>query len=720
MNGVTPADERVREALAGRYALRRVLGVGGAATVYLAEDLKHGREVALKVLRPEIAASVGRERFIEEIGVAARLNHPHILTLHDSGDADGLLYYVMPFVDGESLRDRIARERQMAPDDAVAIACDIAEALDYAHRHGVVHRDVKPENILFQDAHAAIADFGVARGITATTRDRLTEAGLVIGTPEYMSPEACAGEAELDGRSDQYSLGCVLYEMLAGGPPFRAATPQGVIARHLADSVPPLGTVRPDTPVHVVRAVMRTLAKAPADRFPTLQAFADALRSGAAGEEQAQSRSVAVLPFTNSSGLTEDDVLSDGITDEIIGALSRLEGLRVASRTSVFVYKGRREDVRSIGAQLRVGAVLEGALRRSGNRLRVTAQLVNVADGYLLWSERYDREMADVFAIQDEIAQSIGRALQVILNDDARAALARVPTRDIRAYEYYLKGRQFFRQSRRKTLQFAEEMFRRAIAHDPGYAQAWAGLADCCSLLQMYYPGAGAEPGLGEEASARALALDPRLPEAHASHGFALWQAGRVDEAVAELEVARGLDPRQFEARYFLARLRFSKGEIAAAAELFEEAARVREDSQARFFAAQCYAALGRAADAEAAYRRALHVVRQHLELNPDDSRAATMCAVALCRLGERAEGLEWAERARRIDPDDSGILYNVACLFALEGQREEALSCLEQAFHGGFGGRDWIAHDPDLESLRGDPRFQALLATTAPAPGGS
>ncbi len=714
MNGVSAFDERVSRALAGRYEVRRVLGVGAAATVYLADDPRHQRPVALKVLRPEVAASVGLERFMQEIGVAARLNHPHILALHDSGETAGLFWYVMPYVEGESLRQRIERQRQMPLEEAVGIAGDIAEALDYAHRHGVLHRDVKPENILFEDNHAAIADFGVARGLTTATRQRLTEAGFVIGTPEYMSPEACAGDDEVDGRSDEYALACVLYEMLAGRPPFTAATPQGVIARHLADAVPPLGTVRPDAPANVVRAVMRALAKAPADRFPTLQAFAEALRTAATDPEAAAlARSAAVLPFANSGGLPEDEVLSDGITEEIINALSHIGGLRVASRTSVFVYKGRREDVRTIGAQLHVRAVLEGSVRRSGSRLRISAQLVNVADGYLLWSERYDREMADVFAIQDEIANNIARALQVILSEDERLALGRVPTRDIRAYEYYLRGRQFFHQSRRKSLQFAEEMFRRAIALDPGYAQAWAGLADCASLLQMYYPGTNAEPGLGEEASAKALALEPRLPEAHASRGFALWQAKHVDEAVTELEEARQLDPKQFEARYFLARLRFGQGRIAEAAELFEEAARAREDPQARFFAAQCYAALGRAADAEAAYRRALHVVRLHLELNPDDSRAATMCAVALCRLGEQAEGLEWANRARAIDPDDSGVLYNVACLFALEGRREDALACLEQAFRGGFGARDWIAHDPDLESLRGDPRFQALLATT-------
>ncbi len=702
-------DARVARALEGRYAIRRVLGVGGAASVYLADDVKHQRSVAVKVLRPEVAASLGAERFVQEIGVAARLTHPNILALHDSGEADGLLYYVMPYIEGETLRGRLDHTPQLPLEEAVTIACEVAGALDYAHRHGVIHRDVKPENILFQDGHAAIADFGVARAITVQTLRRITDAGIAVGTPEYMSPEVCAGDAEIDARSDQYSLACVLYEMLAGRPPFTAATAQAVVARHIADQVPPLGTVRPDAPANVVHAVMRALSKAPADRYPTAQAFADALRSAAEADEGA-AHSVAVLPFANLTGLPEDEVLSDGITEEIIAALTRIAGLRVASRTSVFVFKGRREDVRAIGAKLHVAAALEGSVQRSGSRLRISAQLVNVADGYLLWSERYDREMADVFAIQDEIAQSIARALQVMLSDAERRALRRVPTRDIRAYEYYLKGRQFLHQARRKSLRFAEEMFQRALGLDPSYAQAWAGLADSCSLLEMYYPGACSDPHLGDRASAKALSLDPDLPEAHAARGFALWQDKRVDEAIAEFEEAMRRDPRQFEARYFLARLRFQQGEIAAAAALFEAAAEAREDAEARFFAAQSYAALGRAAEAEAAYRRALVVVQQHLELNPDDSRAATMCAVALCRLGEKEKGLEWANRARAIDPDDGGILYNVACLFALEGRKDDAIGCLTQAFKAGFGDVDWIAHDPDLESLRDDPRFQALL----------
>ncbi len=702
-------DERVKGAFAGRYELERELGCGGAATVYLAEDLKHGRKVAVKVLRPEVAAALGAERFLQEISIAAGLSHPHILPLHDSGEVQGFLYYVMPYVEGDSLRARIDRERQLPLEEAVRIACDVAEALDSAHRHGVIHRDVKPENILFQDGHAAVADFGVARSATRSGGTWRTDPGIVVGTPEYMSPEACAGEGDLDARSDQYALGCVCYEMLAGHPPFTAATPQAVVARHLADAVPPLTTVRPDVPTNVARAVLKALAKAPADRFSSLQTFADALHAAAADQEEAVARSVAVLPFANLGGIPEDEVLSDGLTDEIIGALTRLEGLRVASRTSVFTYKGKSQDVRSIGAQLHVRSALEGSVQRAGGRLRVSVRLVGVRDGYLLWSERYDRELRDVFAIQDEIAQNVARALRVILSDEERRALARVPTREVGAYECYLRGRQFFRQTRKKSLQFAREMFQRAIAIDPGYALAWAGVADCCSLLNMYYPDSETDLGLADEASAKALALVPELPEAHAARGFALWRMKRVDEAVSEFETAARLDPTQFEARYFHARLCFHEGRLERAAELFEEAARARENPEARFFAAQACAALGRKAEAEAAYRRALHVVLQHLELNPDDSRAATVCAVSLCRLGDREAGLSWAERARGIDPDDPGVIYNVACLYALEGRADDAIDCLEQAVRAGFGHKDWIAHDPDLDALREHPRFKTI-----------
>ena len=705
---------RLRQALAGRYALGQEIGRGGMATVYRARDLRHDRTVAVKVLLPELAASLDSERFLQEIRFVAGLNHPHILPLHDSGEAEGFLYYVMPFVEGETLRDKLRREKQASLEETLALAESVASALHHAHRHGVIHRDVKPENILLQEGQAVVTDFGVARPLARTAVEWRSEAGFAVGTPEYMSPEACLGDRELDGRSDEYAFACVLYEMLTGRPPFTAATPQAVMARHVSDAVPPLSTVRPDLPAGVASAIMTALAKEPADRYATLQAFADVLRSASSDHEEAAARSVAVLPFTNLGGGADEEFLSDGITDEIIMALTRIEGLRVVSRTSSFALKRTQQDVRTVGRQLHVRSVLEGGVQRKEDRLRVSVRLVNVANGYLLWSDRYDREMRDVFAIQDEIAQQVARALSVILTDDERRALTRVSTRNVEAYEAYLRGRAFFRQTRRKSLRYAREMFQRAIALDPGFALAWAGVADCVSLLNMYFPQTEPDLGPADEASARALVLDPDLPEAHAARGFALHLMKRAEEAVPEFEAAMRLDPRQFEARYFYARLCYQRGDTERAAELFEGAARAREDYQARFFAAQSYATLGRKAEAEAAYRRALHVVQQHLTLNPDDPRAATMCAVSLCRLGDQEEGLRWAERARAIDPEDPGVLYNVACLYALEGRKDDAIACLAQAFQAGFGAREWIAQDPDLESLRDDPRFQALIGASS------
>jgi serine/threonine protein kinase/Flp pilus assembly protein TadD len=702
--------ERLRTSLADRYAVERELASGGMSTVYLAEDLRHGRQVALKVLQPNVARILGSELFLHEIRVSAGLSHPNILPLYDSGDADGLLYYVMPYVTGASLRDRLEREKRLSIKEALHVAADIADALTFAHERGVVHCDVKPENILLEAGHAMLADFGVARALRAVGGLETSSPGHAMGgTPAYMSPEAFGGERDLDGRSDLYALACVLYELLAGQPPFVAATARALAARHMFDEVPPLGTVRPEVPAHVVRAVTRALAKDPVDRWASTAEFAAALAAAPAPATDA-AKSIAVLPFANLSPDPDDEFLSDGITEEIITSLAKLQGLRVAARTSTFQFRNRGEDVRAIGERLGVGSVLEGSLRRDGRRLRVTAQLIDVAGGYHLWSERYDREMADVFAIEDEIAQCIAQALEVVLGEREGRLPCRVPTADVRAYEYYLRGRQFFGQTRRKSLEYAAAMFERAIAIDPSYALAHAGLADCSALLAMYYPPGDAELERAEAASLRALEHAPDLAEAHEARGFVLWLRNRPDEAVAEFETAIRLDPKQFEARYFYARLCFQKGETEKAARLFEEAAGVREDYQARFFAAQSYMALGRAAEAEAAYRRAYAVAEDHLTLNPDDPRAATMCAVALCRTGQPEKGLACAEQAVAVDPEDAGVRYNVACLYALEGKVDEAITNLEEAFRHGFGNKEWIVHDPDLEGLRGEPRFQALL----------
>jgi len=709
MAGTAP---RLAGALGDRYQVEHELGRGGMATVYLAHDLRHDRKVAVKVIRSELAAGMGADRFLNEIRLTATLQHPHILPLYDSGQAGQLLYYVMPYVAGGSLRARLEREGTLPIDEAVRIVEEAAGALDFAHRQGVVHRDVKPENVLLEEGHAVVADFGVARAVGAARVERITQAGATVGTPDYMSPEACAGEDLLDGRADQYSLGCVFYEMLAGRPPFSGAGARAILARHLTATPEAVVALRPEVPPGIVRVLARALAKDPEDRYESLADFARALRDPGEAEAQGAARTVAVLPFANLSGDPANEYLSDGITDEIISALSRVGGVRVAARSSAFALKGTHLDVRSVGERLRVGSVVEGGVRRDGDRLRITAQLVNAGDGYQVWSARYDRQMKDVFAIQDEIAQSVVGALKVILSEREKATLGRVPTESLPAYEYYLRGRQFLRQTRKRSLAFAREMFARAIELDPNYGLAHAGLADAVCLLANYYPDAGVDVGLAEQASRRALALAPDLPEAHAARGFALWVQKRLDEGQREFERALELDPRLFDALYFYARLRFERGDYREAAALFQRAASLHDDYQAWFFAAQSYAALGRPDQAEAAYRKARIAAEEHLELNPDDPRAATMCAVSRCRLGDREGGLRWAQRALEVDPEDLGVRYNVACLFALEERPEEALQSLEVAVRQGFGTPEWIERDPDLASLHGDPRFEALLAS--------
>ncbi len=721
-------QERLQAALADRYRIDREIGRGGMATVYLAQDLKHRRAVALKILHPHLAANVGPERFQREVEIAARLSHPHILTLIDSGVLEwgpGMpgLYYVMPYVQGESLRERLAREPQLPLEDALQIARNVASALGYAHAQGVVHRDIKPENVMLHEGEAMVTDFGIAKATSAADGTLLTQTGTAVGTPAYMSPEQASGDQEIDGRSDIYSLGCMLYEMLAGQPPFTGPTAQAVIVKRFTEPVPSMRSIRPLVPEGVERVIMRALARVPAERFPTAAQFAQAFaaQSGASTPpgatptlttaQPSAPKSIAVLPFADMSPQRDQEYFTDGIAEEIINALTKIQALRVVSRTSSFALKGKNEDIAEIGRKLRVGTVLEGSVRKAGNRLRVTAQLVNVADGYHLWSERYDRELEDVFAIQDEIADSIVRALRVVLSEDEKRAIEKPHTDNVQAYDYYLRGRQFFHQWRRKGVEYARRMFERAIEIDPKYALAHAGIADCCSFIYTYWDASAAHLEQAEAASRKALELDPELAEAHTSRGLALAFAKRYAEAEQEFSAAIKLNPKLFEAHYFYGRAWLQQGKFAQAVQSLEEASRLRpDDYQASTFLALAYHGLGRQVDADATHRRALQLIERHLELNPDDSRALNLGAIELVHVGQRERGLEWARRALAIDPEDSGMLYNAACFFALQGETEEALTCLDKAVRLGFGLRDWIENDSDLDSLRADPRFQGVL----------
>jgi TolB-like protein/Flp pilus assembly protein TadD/tRNA A-37 threonylcarbamoyl transferase component Bud32 len=714
--------DRLRASLSDRYTFDREIGRGGMATVYRAEDVKHHRPVAIKVLHPYLAMNLGSERFLREIQIAAQLQHPHIVPLYDSGQAGDLLYYVMPFVEGESLRQRLEREPRLSLEEVLHLARSIAAALDYAHRQGVVHRDIKPENVMLHEGEAMVTDFGIAKAVSVAAADNLTQTGTAVGTPAYMSPEQAGGAVELDGRSDVYSLGCVVYEMLTGRTPFAGPTAQAIIAQLFTEPPAPLRTVRPAdrTPEWTEQAVIKALAKDPAARFTTAAQFAQALKapgvttpSGATITAPAASvaKSIAVLPFVNMSADPENEYFTDGIAEEIINALTKVQALRVAARTSAFAFKGKNQDIRQVGEQLNVATVLEGSVRKAGTRLRVTAQLVNVADGYHLWSERYDRELQDVFAIQDEIAGNIVTALRVVLSDQEKRAIEKAPTDNVQAYDCYLRGRQFFHQFRRTSIAFARRMFERAIEIDPGYALAYAGVADCCSFLYMYWDGSKANLEGAEAASRKALELDPELAEAHGSRGFAVSLSRRYDEARKEFETAIRLNPRQFEAHYLYARACFQEGKLEEAVRHYEDAARVRpEDYQVPILMAAPLKGLGRENDMLATLRRGLEVAQRHLELNPDDVRALYLGAGALTQLGERARGLEWNRRARAMDSEDPAVLYNVACGFANAGEIEEALACIEKAIQNGFGHKEWLENDSDLDSLRAEPRFQALL----------
>jgi serine/threonine-protein kinase len=528
--------ERLRQALASRYALERELGHGGMATVFLAHDLRHDRPVAIKVLHPDLARSLGADRFLREIRTAARLQHPHVLSVIDSGAAaqpdagPDLLWFSMPYVEGESLRDRLAREKQLPLEDALRIAREVAEGLDYAHRHGVVHRDVKPENILLAEGHALVADFGISRALASEgPGDRLTESGITVGTPAYMSPEQAAGET-VDARSDVYALGAVLYEMLVGEPPFTGTTAQAVIAKRFHSEPTPVRALRPSVPQHVEGAIARALARVPVDRFASAADLARALVSPPAASSTSATtarrvRSVprgvlalalgiliglgvlfawtrthpkasdpgvqrlAVLPFENLGG-ADKDYFADGITDEIRGKLATVPGLQVIARTSSDQYRATTESPRQIGRDLGVDYLLTGTVQwdQEGgrSRVRVSPELVQAATAATRWQQAFDAPLTDVFKVQADVADRVARELGVALAAGQRQHLSERPTQDLAAYDLYLKGRHAWRQRTAAGLDQARRLLEQAIALDPGFAPAHAALADVYTVLPLW------------------------------------------------------------------------------------------------------------------------------------------------------------------------------------------------------------------------------------------
>lgn len=717
------------------------------ATVFLAEDLKHARKVAIKVLVPGGSGnSYEPQRFLREIRIAARLSHPQILPVHDSGELEGLLYFVMPYAGCETLRDRLQREGPLPIEAALRLTHAVAAALGYAHRQSVLHRDIKPENILLQEGEPVVADFGVATAISAAGGDNIyiTDRGFIVGTPAYMSPEQASAERDLDGRSDLYSLACVLFEMLTGQPPFSGSGARATMARHAIEPPPSARSLRPTVPPAVDQALQRALAKSPAERFATMAEFCDALVGPAPVTLPAppprEGRAIAVLPFVNASAEPENEYFSDGMTDELITALSKVEGLRVASRTSVFALKNVREDVRSIGSRLEVSALLEGTVRKAGNRIRISVQLTSVADGRTLWSERYDREMADVFALQDEIAATIVRTLRSTLLSDLGDLTPVRYTENVRAYNLYLKGR--FWWNRRTQADIAEGIryFEQAIAEDPAYALAYSGLADSYAL-DLDYRGAPVIEGM-ERAKAearKAIELDDTLAEAHTSLGWVTfiydwdwsgadrefrraielnpnystarqWYAwylmamGRFDEALSEGRIAVELDPASVSIRRSLGWLQYYSGQHEAALESLRRALTMNPTAE------ETHRLLGLVYLRQRRYDQAVAAFREAIANSENAVLAfAGLGHVAALR-GETVqarqvlEELQERARIRYVSP------VAMVGLQVTLGEIDAAFEGLERAYAERRGWLAYLRIEPMLEGLRPHNRFQRLL----------
>ena len=741
MRSVVLSDQldRLRTALADRYAVERELGRGGMATVYLADDLKHHRKVAVKVLRSELGPLLGPERFVREIRAAAALSHPHILPLHDSGDIAGLLFYVMPYVRGESLRQKLARETQLPIDEALGIVRQVASALDHAHAHGLIHRDIKPENILLHEGEAMVTDFGIAVAPGTAPGERLTATGLMVGTPEYMSPEQAAGERTLDPRSDVYSLACVLYELLAGEPPYTGATAQAMIAKRFTDPVPAVRRLRPAVPPAVEQALFKALARVPADRFASAGAFAAALTAPASA--QPRTPSVAVLPFLSLSANPENEFFADGITEDVIAQLSKIRSLKVISRTSAMAFKTRERSLREIGAALQVATLLEGSVRRAGDRVRIVAQLVDAEADRHLWAETYDRQLTDIFAIQTDVALQIAAALEAELSPDERTRIHREPTSDLHAYQLYLQGRRHYSRYTEESIRKGIDYYRQAIAIDPHYALAHVGVALAYAELAAGQGGGTVRPDEayhhGMEAVSTALRLDPDLGEAHAVLGL-LRMVHDFDWTGAEAEFKLALELSPGSADIY-----DHYGWLCSALERYDEALALVKRAQELdplFHRADVATTLLRAGR----YDEALESALRCIDFEPEYARGRSTLGWAYLKLDRVGEGLAELEQAVALAPGNTLYLaqlgeayglagrhgeaqavlrqleelsrqryvspYHLAYVYTGLGDQEKALDLLERAYDERAGSLYGVKGSFLFTTLRSHPRFEALL----------